>query len=426
MALSCATAGRISLATVGGHAGDAERLELEAHLASCQRCTEQHGMLLSIVGPLKGVAPTALAPDARDSVRRALAGQQPRVSRLLPRSSRWPRRVGITLVVSAAAAVGLLALTVRDRAYRVLEGDVALQAPAPATSVNEPAMVFRSLNGGRVQLADALVDLVGSTEIAWNARHRRVDLRRGTVTVDVKHHAGQHWEIGTPRFTVEVVGTRFTVGASGVSTQRGVVRVIRPDGSTAARVEAGESWSIDGRSPTAGSGPATEPAPAAPAPVPATTAPAAVPARAVGTGAVGAGSPERGARPPALASPARGLGEARRALARGDAPAARRMVAPMFRLGRDVAAEARVIFAESFLIEGRYADAIDGYRLVVRDFPATHQGESSAFAIAELESEHGRTLEARAALQGYLTRYPHGRFVREATLRLGQLSSHEK
>jgi outer membrane protein assembly factor BamD (BamD/ComL family) len=63
---------------------------------------------------------------------------------------------------------------------------------------------------------------------------------------------------------------------------------------------------------------------------------------------------------------------------------------------------------------------------VVRDFPATHQSESAAFAIAELESEHGRSAEARAALQGYLARYPRGRFVREAALRLDQLSSRER
>ena len=438
MALSCRAAGRISLAALGNHAGEAERLELEAHLASCQGCAEQHATLLGIVRPLRNIPPTLLTPDARDFVRLALASGKSSASRLAPRSQ-WQRRLAVSLVLTAATAVGLLALSWRQRAYRVLEGDVALQAPAAL--VSEPAMVFRSVNGGRVQLDDALVDLVGTTEIAWNTRHRRVDLRRGTVTVDVKHHAGRHWEIGTPRFTVEVVGTRFTVGASRVSTQRGVVRVIRPDGSTAARVEAGESWSIEG--PTTGAAsPAAEPAPATtaqisattaiatataemPAPATATATPRAAHARALPV-RVALASAERGVRTAAVASAGRGLGEARRALARGDAPAARRLVAPLFHLGRDVAAEARVIFAESFLVEGRYADAIDGYRLVVRDFPATHQGESAAFAIAELESEHGRSAEARAALQGYLARYPRGRFVREAALRLDQLSLRER
>ena len=99
------------------------------------------------------------------------------------------------------------------------------------------------------------------------------------------------------------------------------------------------------------------------------------------------------------------------------------MATPLFRLGREVAVEARVIVAESFLVEGRYADAIDGYELVVRDFPTAEQAESAAFAIAQLESEHGRAADARAALRAYMSRYPHGRFQPEAAARLRRLAS---
>ena len=109
---------------------------------------------------------------------------------------------------------------------------------------------------------------------------------------------------------------------------------------------------------------------------------------------------------------------ARGALARGSAGEARRLVEPLFRLGRDVAAEARAIYAESYLSEGRYEDAVAGYRVVVRDFPTTPQAESALYAIAQLESEHGRPGDARSTLQRYLTRYPHGRFAREAADRL--------
>jgi tetratricopeptide (TPR) repeat protein len=116
------------------------------------------------------------------------------------------------------------------------------------------------------------------------------------------------------------------------------------------------------------------------------------------------------------------LGRARRALARGNAGEARRAVEPLFRLGRDVAAEARALYAESFLIERRYADAIDGYQVVVRDFPTTPQAESALFAVAQLESEHDQPADARATLQRYLARYPHGRFAREAADRLAATS----
>ena len=307
---------------------------------------------------------------------------------------------------------------------------------APATAgASDQATVFRAARGGRVQLDDATVDLVGPTEIAWNASRRRVDLRRGVVTVDVRHHAGRHWEIGTPRFTVEVVGTRFTVGASRVSTQRGVVRVLRPDGSLAARVEAGEHWSIDAADTREAPAPAASPSHAveagtsaapASAPLPVVEpapALAASPVVAVPRALDGAGKRERaGHGGPVAPSAGRGLVDARRALARGDAAAARRILTPLFHLGREIAAEARVIFAESFLVEGRYADAIDGYLLVVRDFPSTNQSESAEFAIAELEAEHGRPAAAVEALRKYLARQPHGRFVREAGQRLQQLA----
>src|SRR6185369_12867785 len=114
------------------------------------------------------------------------------------------------------------------------------------------------------------------------------------------------------------------------------------------------------------------------------------------------------------ASMADRLARGRRVLSRGDAVGARRLVLPLFRQSRDLAVEARVLFAESFLVEGRYADAVDAYRIVARDFPRAEQAETSLFAIAQLQSEHGRANDARAALRTYIGRYPRGRFVHEA------------
>jgi len=110
-------------------------------------------------------------------------------------------------------------------------------------------------------------------------------------------------------------------------------------------------------------------------------------------------------------------------LARGNAGEARRLVEPIFHLGREIAVEARVIYAESFLVEGRYTDAVDGYETVVRDFPRTPQAESALYAVAQLDSEHGRAAAARAGLQRYLDRYPRGRFAREANDRLAGLTA---
>jgi hypothetical protein len=47
---------------------------------------------------------------------------------------------------------------------------------------------------------------------------------------------------------------------------------------------------------------------------------------------------------------------------------------------------------------------------------------AGSFAIAQLESEHGRAPDARAALRVYLARHPHGRPTREGGDRSNRLS----
>jgi tetratricopeptide (TPR) repeat protein len=192
-----------------------------------------------------------------------------------------------------------------------------------------------------------------------------------------------------------------------VRTERGTVRVLSPDGKMYGYLEGGHAWTVPDAAGHA-EAPAPPPPPAeAPAPPSAAARTAVAPATTTATGEDAAGLR---------------LGRARRALARGRAGEARRIVEPLFRLRRDIAAEARAIHAESYLIEGRHADASAGYEVVVRDFPTTPQAESALYAIAQLESEHGRPGDARATLQRYLARYPHGRFAREATDRLARLS----
>jgi hypothetical protein len=249
-----------------------------------------------------------------------------------------------------------------------------------------------------------------ASEIVWRHEHRVVELRAGALTVDIPHRPGQHFEVRTPRFVVEVVGTRFTVDMKGVMTERGTVRLLTPEGKLIGYLEGGHAWAMPDTS--AGIEPPAPPPPPAEGP-----APAREPAAPSVTAPAAAGPP-----PAAEESAPLRLGRARRALARGNAGEARRAVEPLFRLGRDVAAEARALYAESFLIERRYADAIDGYQVVVRDFPTTPQAESALFAVAQLESEHDQPADARATLQRYLARYPHGRFAREAADRLAATS----
>jgi TolA-binding protein len=245
----------------------------------------------------------------------------------------------------------------------------------------------------------AVVELARNTELSWLRDAQVLTLVHGEVALDVEHQRRRHFEVRTSRFTVEVVGTRFTVDGAGVSTQRGVVRVLAPDGQLIRQLGAGESW----REPALAARPEPAAAPAAAPPAPAASENARVKAMVV----------------PVTAR----LDQARHALATGDAGLARRLVSPLFRQSHDTAVEARVLFAESFLVEGRYADAIDAYRLVARDFPRADQAETSLFTIAQLECEHGPGTDARGALRAYLTRYPRGRYAREAAERLSRLPS---
>jgi hypothetical protein len=261
-----------------------------------------------------------------------------------------------------------------------------------------------------VSLGMAVADLDRNTELSWVRSKQVLTLVHGTVTVDVQHQNGRHFEVRTHGFTVEVVGTRFTVEATGVTTERGVVRVLGPDGQLLRRLGAGESWHQQ-LEPQGNEGHQVEPLQPAIAPTPV----------AVRSGTAGDLAVAR-AKDAAVSLAAR-LDQARHALATGDPGLARRLVSPLFRQSHNTAVEARVLFAESFLVEGRYADAIDAYRLVARDFPRSDQAETSLFTIAQLQCEHGPGPEARGALRTYLTRYPHGRYAREAGERLSRLSS---
>jgi ferric-dicitrate binding protein FerR (iron transport regulator) len=415
---ACARAARVSLASLGGHATEAERLELEAHLAICARCSVEHASL-GAVRALRAAEPEALSSAARERVRRAALAGTARAP-LAARRRLWPIGAGVTLALAGVAAFLLVARPAEQA--RVVSGDVAI---APASPADGAAVVLRSARGGEVRLGDAATSLAKGTALVWRRATRSVELGAGSVTIDVEHRPGQHFQVRTPGFWVEVIGTRFTVDLGGVRTQRGAVRVFGLDGRLLGTVTAGQSWTLPASPapPAAAEAPAVVPAPAARvlAPVEAPLAPAPT-ARAPAARVLALVSPPP-SRTPVEESPAARLAQARRALARGNAGEARRLVEPIFHLGREVAVEARVIYAESFLTEGRYTDAVDGYETVVRDFPRASQAESALYAIAQLESEHGRPAAARAGLERYLARYPHGRFAREATDRLAGLTA---
>ena len=248
MAMSCGQVGRLSVASAGGHATEAERLELEAHFATCARCTAEHAIVLGATRVLRSAEPGALSSAARERVRRAALAKRAHAP-VTARRFGWPLAGGAVLAMAAAVAIWI---GVRKPAeLSVVGGDVTVAA-APAASAQAAdgaaravqAVIVRSGRGGEVKLADASTALAPATEIVWRHERRVVELREGSLTVDVAHRPGQHFEVHTPRFVVEVVGTRFSVDLAGVRTERGTVRVLSPDRKLIGTLEGGHSWTL--------------------------------------------------------------------------------------------------------------------------------------------------------------------------------------
>jgi hypothetical protein len=132
---------------------------------------------------------------------------------------------------------------------------------------------------------------------------------------------------------------------------------------------------------------------------------------------VGTGIAARGASPPSVE---RLLSSARTALAGGDTHRARECVAGALaaRPRARQRAIAELLSADTLLVESRYAAALAAYRRTMDAFGKYPEGETAAFALAQLLSERGPQEQARKALRRYLARYPAGRFAEEVEKKL--------
>lgn len=394
MSLRCGRVRALMIAAVGGHATDAERLDIEVHLDGCARCRAERG-LTEALRRLKSAEPAALSDAARERVRRAALNATALPAAREPRR-RWLPELLVTASLATIAAT--LIIATRPAPSRIVQGDVQ-STPAGGRAIADGARLT-STHGGRVLLGGPAVELAPGTVLVWNAVARTVTLERGAVTVDVDPRQGQPFRVATARFSVEVLGTRFTVDLDGVKTERGKVRVLDADRRPLDVVAAGQTWTV----------PASRPAAAAPTPAPTIPTTGAMPPRAVRRAPSGLGDQER-------------LAQARQALARGDTTSARGLIEPLLRAPRRVAVEARSLEAESFLVEGRYDVAIERYLAVAGTFAGTPQAESALYAAAQLAGEAGRRDDAVRMLTRYLERYPSGRFTREARDRLERLTA---
>jgi tetratricopeptide (TPR) repeat protein len=86
-------------------------------------------------------------------------------------------------------------------------------------------------------------------------------------------------------------------------------------------------------------------------------------------------------------------------------------------------AVAGLLSADALLVESRYAAALAAYRRTMDVFQKYPEGETAAFALAQLLSEMGPQDQAQEAFGRYLERYPNGRFAEEVARKLASTSA---
>ena len=397
-----------------------EALQLEEHLASCRQCSEQAQMLDGMRSLVSKFGAPLDSPARTRAITTALAtAQRPtRTSALAPRRILWP--------LAAAAAAGAVALLATQHADtpvtpagnaahavaggvvkaiandavatgdRVLGGEVVVNAAAqtPGTVVGSGAELH-SAAGGTVALAHATVELRANTTVRWDAAERVLNLRTGSVLAEVDPSLHQSFAVRTERFSVIVLGTRFTVAERSVSVERGRVRVLDPSGGQLALLEAGQRFDLDAELDVSVSEQAT--------------------AQLAQPG----GAQRARLRIDATAL----LDRARSEIAGRRVGDARRTLDSVLQHNLPPAthAEALSLRADCALVEGDKAAAAATYQRVAERFPALPAGENALFAAARLHGERGNGAMAAQLWSRYLKRYPGGRFVKEAKTRLRDL-----
>ena len=391
------------------------RLRLEGHLADCQDCRHDAHLLEGLTG-LSDASVVTLAPEQRaGALRRALLVQQAEPAR----PSLWGAQWALGLAGAAALSVGLWLTLVQTAPGP--QGAVAVQAETVSESVAQPSpeavavtvtegsegdvralsgdrlvagqvaelepgmavsrgALLRARPGATLALAHAQVVFKEASHARWQPAESTLLLEQGSVFVEVDPRPGEAFQVRTPRFEVQVLGTRFEVRADSVEVFEGRVRVRALDGQVLApgRV-AGQRWELAG-SKAAGSSGST--------------------------------------RPPASTSEL--LGEARALLAQQRVRQAERAVRRALAAGgtRGERAEAYTLRAEAALVRGDRRAAIKAYLVVARRYAGLAAAENALFAAARLQARSGDRTAARESLERYLQRYPKGRFEREVRRRL--------
>jgi len=454
--MSCRHARNIIVASVPRQATEAESLLLEQHLATCAACRSEKARW-RLLEQVRDQAPQRLGADARARVLDNLLTMLPSNEVAFARGRRgateenrtrrfWPR---ILLVTASAAS--LIAIVAALKTGRQALGPSAPHVTAQAGPEDKKGEgrvdhqadgpMVRAQEAGSIEAAGAHIAYRAGSEFRLAARGRQVNLYSGEVDVEVAPGGSGRFRVVAPRFTVEVLGTRFIVQPERVETLHGTVRVVDSNGQEVALLHGGEVWNVgnlaqrlpalpqervgvDSLEPSSHESALPLAAPAASPVAEPTIFPAMAASRQPPTTQAPAAAihnpSARGQTRPSHAHVDVLLAEARSVLAAGEAKLAReRIVAALddHPTARQ-RAMAELLAADSFLVESRYGAALAAYRRTSAMFDGFPESETAAFATAQLLCERGSEADARSALQSYIERYPNGRFIQDARRKL--------
>jgi ferric-dicitrate binding protein FerR (iron transport regulator) len=405
---SCRQARAAILANVRQQASEAERLCLEEHLQICSTCRTEKAQW-KMMECLRDDPGARLSGDARARILRNLMA----VPQTLPLRPKRPVRFAHPVLALAAAGVLIAALGI----WRWPSGSGTGTASGPTSVRAQAAGVLASAGAHIAYRAGSAFDV--------QPERRELRLMQGEVDIEVTPGGPGHFSVITPRFVVQVLGTRFVVGMERVKTLHGVVRVVDSEGRELSIVPAGQAWQL-GQAPLQiqAQAPTASPAPAAPAVVAEDKPVVHLPKTRVL--ALRTAEPRAPAAKPTAEIPAETpsvdvlLSQARLMLATGDTNKAREGI------GRALAAHptirqrasAELLTANSLLAERRYPEAMVAFRRTATIYANQPEGELASFALAQLLAEQGSGAESQAAYRHYLDSYPTGQFVTEVRRRL--------
>jgi TolA-binding protein len=425
---SCRQARDAIIAVVRQQATEAETLRLDMHLGLCAGCRSEKARW-HLMEQLRDQAPQRLGEAARGRVLGNIMMCSP--AGVETRATSRRRLANPFLLTTMAVATVALVLAVRGWKPSATAPSLAMDrhgvavpaATQPALAVmDQTDQTIRARAAGTLETSGARIAYRAGSSFRMLEHGRRIELYAGEVDVEVAPGGPGRFRVVAPRFIVEVIGTRFIVRPTGVETIHGTVLIVDAAGRRLAVLHATESWNVEqaGQLPRALAEDGFLPTAA-----PEGSARALAPALAMQDSA---SSSDRRQVDGVTKQPGKNrvdllIAEARSALASGDPALARTRIASALgaRPTGHQRAVADLLAAASFLVEGRYEEALAAYRRTAESFGRYPESETAAFAIAQLLCERASTDEARTALQAYIVRYPEGRFVQDARRKLASL-----